>query len=330
MRNMMKHGLSSAVFLGLLVLSASTIAQEKLAPRSIWKEKSVFTVQERLLDENTTVTVLYKLSETANDTPSKALMYRFSEYKYGAPNAIHFFGKRLAEAIRASHGEGIAKDPDAWVVVSPPYMSIPSPSQALADYLAKELKIQRVRLHLIQTAKPVMNYSALESISAREAATQSQEFFVKRPEKLLGRNILLMDDVINTGVTLRATAARLKSEYRVSDIFFFGIVSLETSKPHLEEWANSLLLRTGRLNHIIGIFNDPETIINKYAVDRILKEREEIQRAIISGLSEEGLTKFYDAVERYYFGLEQTDKFRRFQDFLIHRVDFHSSYEYAL
>ncbi len=310
--------------------ASSRIEKENLAPKSLWKEKSRIESQERWLNDRTKVTVLYKLDEASDDTPSRMLMFRFSEYKYGASRAIHFFVKRLASVIRASHGEAIAEDPNAWMVVSPPYMSIPSPSQALANNLAKELGLPRIRLHLFQTTKPVMSYSALESKSAREQAIESQDFFVKRPEKLSGKKIILVDDVINTGVTLQATAARLKSQYRVSDIFFFGIVSLETSKPHLEEWANSLLLRTGRLNHIVGIFNDPETVINKYAVARILAESEEIQRAIISGLSEEALSKFYEAVEHFYFGLEQTDEFRRFQNFLINGVDFRSPFEFAL
>ncbi len=128
--------------------------------------------------------------------------YKFGHQRSGA--------KQIAE-IMAETSEHFIQDGDSYVVVPVP----PATSRARQRGFDHTLFLARhIAACLKQPLCPAMGrLGQSRQVGARRSERQKQlsgAYFVRQPEQIRGKNILIVDDVITTGATLREVYKTLR------------------------------------------------------------------------------------------------------------------------
>ena len=116
----------------------------------------------------------------------------------------------------------------SWIPVSPQrYLQRGFDQSALiTKHIARQLGIPKVRvLRKVRHTKP---QSLIKEPHARRANV-TNAYKVVKPDRLKGKRILLIDDVITTGATVSECAKTL-SKVGVKEVYFAAVAAAEQSR----------------------------------------------------------------------------------------------------
>jgi len=267
------------------------------------------------------VTSLYEINGSAllHEPMSPTLrifLRRFSMFKYGAAAEIEQFANELVERIIASIGEEIARQPSDWVVVSPPYSTIPHVMTPLAERVASRLGVAFVPLKTPRQPHAPL-YPAMPTVAARLAARQTRPLIVETPEQVRNRRVLLIDDAFFTGVTSAYLRQALVHTYHARTVETYTVVRFRATPPEREEWVNTFLVReTDGLQVLQSLADDPQTVLTPNLF-RTMWRRSDILDALLMHSSPSALRRLLRTAEVAYGQEEYQEQMQRLRDRLV-------------
>lgn len=140
------------------------------------------------------------------------------------------------------------------------------------------------------------------------AARQSAEVYLDTDKSVQGKRILLLDDMIMTGVTMVHMTGLLYGVHQAAAVSGFSLLRLHYPNAAIEEHTNSFLLKEGSLAEIADILNKEAVIINRFALLNIFSAGQLDFEEIIEQLSPGAVAKLIAAGKLYFGNLENSER----------------------
>lgn len=204
---------------------------------------------------------LYNWAEEKVKGREKELALRYSRYKYGDITEILLFSRELQVLIETLRGHEIQDNAQNWVIFTPPYSSVEPAVRPVGVEIAKAFNIPNIDFRAEPTASRDNQYAAIPTLEERLHARLSVQTSISDSVSVEGKNAIVIDDLITTGITAEYMRKILSERYHLSYVTGFFIIDLTVERPDFEEEVNRFLIRTGNLEVLISILNNPATII---------------------------------------------------------------------
>lgn len=243
---------------------------------------------------------LYEIDASKGLSPHSDLIRRYSKYKYGDPGEISAFASELEVLIKRVKGVDISKDPNEWVLFTPPYSSVPPAARPLGEKVASAFEIPHIDFMTSPEGDRRNQYAAITDIQSRIEAKLAVKTYVPNPESIAGKRALVIDDMITTGATAAFLELVLKKDYRVADVTTFCIVDLDTPNPGDEEMINRELITSAQTPDVVKILGNLEHPINRHVVKSFYGEDRDFFGMIRSQLPPAVLEEIEAATNKYY------------------------------
>jgi Predicted amidophosphoribosyltransferases len=135
-----------------------------------------------------------------------------------------FIGKfSYAKTFARLMSEGLSRDDFDFVIAVPSYKDKTEHALVLAEAVAKELKLSCKSGVLVK----VKSTEKQHNLNAIERATNLEDVFaVRHNDRVFGKRILLVDDVMTTGATL-AECKKMLMKAGVAEVRFLTIATTE-------------------------------------------------------------------------------------------------------
>lgn len=243
------------------------------------------------------VTTLHRITDR-NYEACTDLIRRYSAFKCGDAEAGAFFGRRLAWKIISAYGREIVADRSSWAVIPTPRLSILRAANHLSRSVADTLGLEYLDLHLVSSSQDTGNYSKL-SAEQRLSGRRRFDLRIDNIESLAGRRLLLIDDCVTTGATMKLTGESLKSQFAPAFIAPFSLLRLATESPTREHDVNTAWLKICGPKDLAALLNQTDSVATKYIVEHIFGLEEPEFAALTRLLKPAGLAKLRDAADRH-------------------------------
>lgn len=222
---------------------------------------------------------------------------KFSLLKFGEPRQVNFFSEKLLKKIKHDIKEKNFKD--GFMIVAPP-ATLPHDIDLVRDYIHKRLKIPTI---LLSKIKPVGDYSLLKSRSLRKKKVNSTMKVIK-PKQLKGRKIILIDDVIASGSTIKETVrALVKAGADIKNIYIFDILKIDKKDFSIEaKLSEAAIIKSER--RLINLLNKDEPVITSAvlkALVRMSSQAPERYEKIINKINKKTKNKIKKSFIKYTF-----------------------------
>jgi hypoxanthine phosphoribosyltransferase len=167
----------------------------------------------------------------------------FSYFKFGVKKIFNHYAKFIERMIR----EELSINSDEWVIVSRANFIHEYISGSISDVLAKELSKKLNLKHVVSyptiDLENDVNYSKLNSFKDRQSEINKRKYLLHFPENvdLNNKNIIFIDDIINTGITINTIRDSL-SKYHIKQFKVFSIAKLVAPSPGFEYKLSRIIL----------------------------------------------------------------------------------------
>lgn len=248
---------------------------------------------------------LYRWQDTIARGTAKELALRYSRYKYGHSLEVSRFSEELRVFIEGSSvGDGIKENPEKWIVFTPPYSSIEPAVRVVGNTIAKAFDIPHVNFRTEPVGDRKIQYAAMADFATRMQAKFLAQTAID--DAVEGKNALVIDDMVTTGVTAAYMNKVLYEKYHVGYVADFCLIDLVTNDPSTEEFINRFLIVSGDVESLITILNDHNTVLNRHTVKSLYGEDKYVLDAIVPRLLPSVIERLEQARDRYYFGTKIT------------------------
>lgn len=215
----------------------------------------------------------------------------FSLLKFGHPKTVKRFSKELAQEIRRTLGKKTLSRTN-WVITAPP-STLTHPADLLADDLSSSLRLPRTKM---VKSKPTVDYSLLRKTHERRQMVKEIRWWIPRPRTVRGKNVILVDDAIVTGHTLReVTRALLKAG--AHEVHIFNVLHLDHKDPSLEGRLNQEAV-PDRLDLVLKLMNAGGPVASK-ALLRLSATNPKLFKTVIKKIHKKGRTRMLKHFSRY-------------------------------
>lgn len=245
---------------------------------------------------------LYSWTEEKAKGREEELALRYSRYKYGDTAEILRFSRELQVLIGALRGQEIQDNAENWVIFTPPYSSVEPAVRSIGVEVAKAFNIPCIDFRAEPTGDRETQYAALPTLEDRLQARLSVQTAISDSVSVKGKNALVIDDLITTGITAKYMNRILSDRYNLSYVTGFFLVDLTTENPDFEDEVNRFLIRSGNLEVLISILNDPATIINRHTLKSLYGGDKEVLGIVAPRLLPSVLDRL-EEVRNTYFGI---------------------------
>lgn len=243
---------------------------------------------------------LYNWTEEKAKGREKELALRYSRYKYGDITEILRFSRELQVFVRALRGQEIQDNAENWVIFTPPYSSVEPAVRSIGVEVAKAFNIPNIDFRAEPTGSRETQYAALPTLEDRLHARLSVQTAISDSVSVEGKNALVIDDLITTGITAEYMNRILSDRYHLSYVIGFLLINLTTENPDFEEEVNRFLIRSGNLEVLISILNDPVTTINRHTLKSLYGKDRDVLGVIAPRLLPSVLDRLEEARYRYF------------------------------
>ena len=246
---------------------------------------------------------LYRWQDTVVRGTAKEVALRYSRYKYGDSLEISRFSEELRVLIEGSSvGDGIKKNPEKWVVFTPPYSSVEPAVRVVGNTIAKAFNIPHVNFRTEPVGDRKIQYAAMTDFATRMQAKFLAQTAIDDAVAVEGKKALVMDDMVTTGVTATYMNKVLYEKYHLGYVAGFCLIDLVTNDPSTEEFINRFLIVSGDVESLITILSDQNTVLNRHTVKSLYGEDKYVLDAIVPRLLPSVIEKLEQARDKYYFG----------------------------
>lgn len=243
---------------------------------------------------------VHEINDKQIDSASKALMQRYSRYKYGDIGAIMGFSNELGALVRSLGGIDITDQPDNWVLFTPPYSTVESAVRPLGDRVASAFAIPHIDFRTSPNGDRNAQYAGITDVQARIQAKLSVQVSVPDKEAVRGKKALVVDDMITTGATAAYMDHVLYTNLGLKEVRTVVLIDLTTETPELEEEINRDLISSDDLQELIDILNDSHLPINRHILKSLCGEDRGVLNAIRGNLLPSVLERMQVAEMLYY------------------------------
>ncbi len=245
---------------------------------------------------------LYKWHEAVATGTAKELALRYSRYKYGDFSEISRFSHELEIFIRDVKGSEIQKNPEEWVIFTPPYSSVEPSVRSVGNEIAKVFNIPHVDFRTEATGDRKTQYAVIADSEARMQAKLSAKTVIDDAVSVEGKKALVIDDMVTTGITVAYMNRILYEKYHLGYVAGFGLIDFVTNDPAKEEFINRFLIVSGDIESLVAILNDQRTMFNRHTIKSLYGEDRYVLDAIAPRLLPTVIEKLEQARDKYYFG----------------------------
>lgn len=217
------------------------------------------------------------------DTINDDNIFKFSKLKNGSAIITQQFSNDLAKKINDTFGEQIALAPYKWGIVS-----IGS-SQFLGQVTAISLGRSYAHVRLDDSCVfNVGNYDAAGTCDEREKIFSCKHFTLEKRKSFKVKNVILVDDMLNRGVTLRKSKEFLEEEHglNVAGVYvLFSVAHIEDAS--LEKCMSDAFVNTEGIGALIKMINEEDVFITRRLLKSLFyrKDRWRILLALNPGKS---------------------------------------------
>jgi hypoxanthine phosphoribosyltransferase len=208
---------------------------------------------------------LEKIKITSKTDLKKKTCLDFSYFKFGHKKIFKKNAKLLTQIIKKELGNNI--NTNNWLIISRSnfmnnkiYGSI---SHALAEKVCKNLGLKHVISYPEIDVNKSINYSKLDSYKKRQAEIKKRKyyFFSNTIFSLKNKNIIFIDDIINTGITIKTIHKNLK-KFNIRKFKVFTVAKLFSKKISYEyDLSRAILTNKKNLKYLEKKFQKSELII---------------------------------------------------------------------
>lgn len=235
-----------------------------------------------------------------------AIVRRFAVYKMGSADEAERFARELAQTVRTRYAAELARDRGRIVIVTPPRNVAGSPITAVARSVAAQLGLPYVET-FEEPLEPGPTYIGVSSARVREKLAR-QTGLILRPElNLAGKKILILDDMITTGTTIRATQSKLEERFGTEDFMVAAMVRLESSDPADEKNVSRYLADRKDWDAVVEILNDPRTRIGKSVVEMFTALNPDMRIGLLAQLTDVAVKKLLLSTMLFDHGTRSVD-----------------------
>jgi predicted amidophosphoribosyltransferase len=240
------------------------------------------------------------LERRMGDAETKAIMRRYSAYKYGSAREIAAFAAEFVSAIQKHVSSSHMSQ---CVVVTPPFRfsGLPSSVVPVAEKVAGALGIEYVKGYTEGDDElAVGRYTGIGNLEARLAdRKKTKTRFLTADGGLHGKHVILIDDIFVTGSTLINLCHNLRQE-GVTSISPFVIAYLESQSPTFEEVVNTDILAD--VPAFLRELNHPDLIVNRRTFKTVYLLPDADFSMVVDGLAVPSLDKLIAAGDLYVRG----------------------------
>lgn len=242
------------------------------------------------------ITSLYTITEKTKDYRNGQIILKYSKYKYGSIKEICFFATKLITEIRKYYSK---KNSQQVVIVTPPYSKIIPAVTPLSEKIASDLGIPYVKMHSKTHGDRFKQYAGIDSVLQRINERSFTDIYIKNTLDLKEKEVILIDDMITTGTTIKHLSTILFNQFGVRSIVAFSIIKLIGDKPSLEETINCFIL-DNQIDMLVSIINNKETRINRHSLKSILSLNRFGFCTLLEKLNKKAIIKLQRATQSYY------------------------------
>jgi len=184
---------------------------------------------------------------------------RFSKLKNGSAKITREFGNDLAFRIKNDLGERIAAAPFEWGVVSM------GSSQFLGEVTAKSLALPHAHIRLDDFSLfKVKNYDSAETFEERNNQFYSKHLTLEKRRCFNARYVILVDDMLNRGVSLVKGKAFLEWEkgMQVAGAYVLYSVAHEEDAS-LEARISEAFIDKEGIDALINMVNEEDIFVTR-------------------------------------------------------------------
>jgi len=210
------------------------------------------------------------------DTIDDEKILKFSKLKNGSGIITRQFGKDLALNIKNVFGEQIDIAPGEWGIVS-----IGS-SKFLGRIAAQNLGLSHAHIRLDDfSLLKVRNYDAVKTLKERKKLLYSKHFTLETRGSFKSRNIILVDDMLNRGVSLTRGKEFLEGKHGLhvaGTQVLFSIAHVQDAS--LEVRMSKAFIETEGISALIKMLNDEEFFVTRHLLKNIFYEKDRLRNLL--------------------------------------------------
>gem|GEM_PF-4032359 len=186
-----------------------------------------------------------------------------SSLKFQDEESKAHFADLIYGKIREKYGKEIASDKNQWVIItSSPYKRYNTVTYDVANKVAARIGIPHVTLRDTSGANDLLNlkkpYAAINTKEERERRLTRENELMKLaadPASVKDKNVIFIDDIVNTGITIKHAAKILTERYEAGPIHIVAIALLSAKNPRFESYLSTYLFQDRRWHRIGQILN---------------------------------------------------------------------------
>ena len=209
---------------------------------------------------------LNKINLKSDQDLYKPECIEFSFFKFGVKKILNKYSKLLTEMITKE----FVIDSNTWLIASRANFIHDYVAGSISDVLAKNVAKNLNLKHVISCPtidlKKDINYSKLNSFEDRKREIGKRKYLLHFSENidLKNKNIIFIDDIINTGITIQTIHNSFK-KYKIKRFEVCTVAKLLAPTPEFEYKLSRIILdkkfKNKNLNLLKKLFSKSELIV---------------------------------------------------------------------
>jgi hypothetical protein len=207
------------------------------------------------------------------DTIDDDKILKYSKLKNGSGVITGQFGKDLALKIKNAFGERLAAAPDEWSIVS-----IGS-SKFLGAAAAQNLGISNAHIRLDDFSLfRVRNYDAAGTLEERNKIFNSKYFTLETKRNFKARNVILIDDMLNRGISLTKGIEFLEGKHglHVAGAYVLFTIS-HVEDASLEDRISKAFINAEGKSALINMLNEEDFFVTRHLLKNIFYDKNRLR-----------------------------------------------------